>query len=81
MAEWIPPGGTPSKGASGPANRLSREPGAAFPPLPGERTKDSKPCRATGSGKVSRRLGVLGNPAPKQNKTRRIATLAPNVKP
>jgi hypothetical protein len=56
MAEWIPPGGALSK-RPGLANRLSREPGLRFR-SPGERTKDSKPRRATGSGKVSRRLGV-----------------------
>ena len=82
MAEWIPPGGALNK-RPGLPNRLSREPGRRLRP-PGERTKDSKPRRATGSGKVSRRLGVprslAKTAAPKQNKTRRIAALSPNVK-
>jgi hypothetical protein len=49
MAEWIPPGGALNK-RPGLPNRLSREPGRRFR-LPGERTKDSKPRRATGSGR------------------------------
>ena len=44
------------KSASGPPNRLSREPGRT---LPFRRTyQDSKPRRATGSGKVPCRHGV-----------------------
>src|SRR5690349_19667341 len=75
----------PLGSVSGPANRLSRKPGPGVAALPGERTKDSKPRRATGSGKVSCRDGVPPSTAkdavPKQNKTRRIATLEPKVKP
>jgi len=80
MAEWIPPGGALAS-AAGPANRLSREPGRV-PAIP-VNVQDSKPHRSL-CGKVSCRLGyrvLAENATPKQSKTGRIASLAPNVNP
>jgi hypothetical protein len=53
MAEWIPPGGAPQRAPPGRRTASAANPGA-FSASPGERTKDSKPRRATGCGKVFR---------------------------